>query len=600
AQIGASLRLSAARLQGADGRSLIADRLVVGGTLYARRLVSDGELRLPGARVTGNVDLSGAVLQSPGEDALDLTGVAVEGSVLAGRHHSVLGATFTARQRVRMAGARIGGDLLLGGALLHRSTILPLPERGANESRPPSLPEGGVDPGAALVADRIRVEGNLELADGARCVGTVRLPGAVVGGTLRLSGAHLSGPYPGADPGIALLGDNLDIGGVLEAWSAGHSPLTCRGALRLVAARVAGTVDLPGIRLVAPDRDALYADRLRVGGDLIARGIECDGTVRLQNAEIGMTADFSRATLRRPRHRPGVTQPPDADASSPVQVRPSLDVRAASVGKDLLFRHATATGGIRLRRSDIGKSVLLDGAVLGGPGARYALNAYGLATSELDARLAAPPEGRVLLDAARVGRLTDSATLWEPRTPGQVSIAGFVYDSLDDATPVGARERLRRMVGTSIRYAPQAFEQLAGVYRTGGQEERAEVVLIARQRERYRAAGGAARVWGLLQQATVGYGYRPGRALFWLAGLWALGGMWFSANELDPVDPARAPVWNPWLVAADTVLPVVDLGQDGSWRLVGASQGVSIALLAAGWVLATAVAAGVARVLRRP
>ncbi|MGL5860182.1 MAG: hypothetical protein ACRCY9_02860, partial [Phycicoccus sp.] len=149
-------------------------------------------------------------------------------------------------------------------------------------------------------------------------------------------------------------------------------------------------------------------------------------------------------------------------------------------------------------------------------------------------------------------------------------------------------------------YAPQAFEQLAGVYRASGQEERAELVLVARQRERYRAAGGAARAWGLLQRVTVGYGHRPGRALFWLAGLWALGGTWFAANELEPVDPARAPVWNPWLVAADTVLPVVDLGQDGSWRLAGASQWVSVALLAAGWVLATAVAAGVARVLRRP
>ncbi|MGL5850820.1 MAG: hypothetical protein ACRCZD_08570, partial [Phycicoccus sp.] len=580
--------------------SLIADRLVVGGTLYARRLVSDGEVRLPGARVTGNIDLSGAVLQSPGEDALDLTGVAVEGSVLAGRHQSVLGATFTSRQRVRMAGARIGGDLLLAGALLHRSTTLPLPERAVNESRPPSLPEGGPDPGAALVADRIRVEGNLELDDGARCVGTVRLPGAVVGGMLRLSGSHLSGPYPGDDPGVALLGDNLDVGGVLEGRSTGRPPLTCRGTVRLVAARVAGTVGMSGIRLVAPDRDALYADRLRVGGDLIARGMECDGTVRLQNAEIGMTADFSRSTLRRPRHRPGVTPPPDADAASPVQVRPSLDVRAASIGKDLLFRHARATGGIRLRRSDIGKSVLLEGAVLGGPGARYALNAYGLTTSELDARLAVPPRGWVLLDAARVGRLTDAVTLWEPRTPGQVSVTGFVYESLDDAAPVGARERLRRMVGTSAGYAPQAFEQLAGVYRAGGQEERAEVVLIARQRERYRAAGGAARAWGLLQRVTVGYGYRPGRALYWLAGLWALGGIWFSGNELEPVDPARAPVWNPSLVAADTVLPVVDLGQDGAWRLAGASQGVSIALLAAGWVLATAVAAGVARVLRRP
>ena len=49
AHVGGSLRLSAGRLTAAGGRALIADRVVVEGTCYARRLSSNGELRLPGA-----------------------------------------------------------------------------------------------------------------------------------------------------------------------------------------------------------------------------------------------------------------------------------------------------------------------------------------------------------------------------------------------------------------------------------------------------------------------------------------------------------------------------------------------------------------------
>jgi hypothetical protein len=61
---------------------------VVEGTCYARRLRADDEVRLPGARITGNLDLAGVVLGSPTGDALDLTGVTVDGSMLAGRHAS--------------------------------------------------------------------------------------------------------------------------------------------------------------------------------------------------------------------------------------------------------------------------------------------------------------------------------------------------------------------------------------------------------------------------------------------------------------------------------------------------------------------------------
>jgi hypothetical protein len=135
----------------------VADR-VVEGTCYARRLRADDEVRLPGARITGNVDLAGAVLGSPTGDALDLTGVTVGGSMLAGRHAT--GPTFTARGRVRLAGARIGGDLVFSGAEI-ASTTIPDPAEDAPEgSRAPVLPAGIVDPAACLVADRMHVEGN--------------------------------------------------------------------------------------------------------------------------------------------------------------------------------------------------------------------------------------------------------------------------------------------------------------------------------------------------------------------------------------------------------------------------------------------------------
>lgn len=43
----------------------------------------------------------------------------------------------------------------------------------------------------------------------------------------------------------------------------------------------------------------------------------------------------------------------------------------------------------------------------------------------------------------------------------------------------------------------------------------------------------------------------------------------------------------------------MNLGQDGYWRLAGASQWIAGAHVAAGWILATTAAAGAARILRR-
>lgn len=67
----------------------------------------------------------------------------------------------------------------------------------------------------------------------------------------------------------------------------------------------------------------------------------------------------------------------------------------------------------------------------------------------------------------------------------------------------------------------------------------------------------------------------------------------------SPLKSGEHPDWNPALFALDLLLPVIDLGQAGSWQLHGGWQWLSTALVLLGWVLATTVAAGATRLLRR-
>jgi hypothetical protein len=594
AQIGGSLRFSAGRLHGRGGPALIADRIVVGGTCYARRLRSDGELRLPGGRITGNLDLAGAELSSPTGDALDATGVFVGGTLHAGRHLDDPELAFASTGRVLLPGARIEGDLVLSGARIDRAldpgAVADPPEPDPAESRMPPVPVGIIDAATCVVADRIRVEGNLELDDGLCTDGTFRLPNAVIGGYLRLSGARLSGPHGASDRGIALLADGMQVGGDLEGRDHGRGPLVCAGQVRLVGAQVRGSASLSGIELAAPDGYALLADRLLIGGEFYLRRIRGQGTIRLQDAEIGATLHCTGSQLDRPRRRP--------DGS----VRPSLDVRAATIGKDLLCTEGfSATGGVRLRRTEARKSVrIVDATLAGSPEsgfARFALNAYGLVTAELVVELSVPPGAAVRLAQARVGTFADSAALWS--AVRGVDLAGFYYDQLDDTREVDVRTRLRWLEQVMPDYTPGPYEQLAAAYRRAGDEEHAQRVLMARHQRRYAESDVVERIWGALQRWTVGFGYRPWLAVCWLVLFAVLGGAWFAANPPVPVDDGQNPAFNPWLFAADTLLPIVNLGQDGYWRLDGASQWISSGLVAAGWILATTAAAGAARILKR-
>jgi hypothetical protein len=397
---------------------------------------------------------------------------------------------------------------------------------------------------------------------------------------------------------VALHADGIQVRGDVEARGAVNggfagdgaheTALRAYGQVRLVDAHVRGSMSLSGVQLNGPGIDVLFADRLRVGGTLFLRDLRAKGSIRLQNAHIGSTLDCSGAKLTHPRRRPDGT------------VKPSLDARVSTIGKDLLCSYGfQAVGGVRIRLAEVSKMATFAGANLGGPGSDIALNAYGLQVHQLVLRLSEKqvPIGRVVLTRVRATSVSDGPGLWA--ATGGVDVEDFSFDSISASPEVDVHTRLRWLREVQPDFAPGPYEQLAAVYRDGGEEELAQHVQLEKQHRRYSELGKAGQVWGFLQRWTVGYGYRPWLAIAWLGVFWLGGALWFNWHEMVRLNSDEDPVWNAWLLAVDLLIPIVDLGQDGKWQFVGASQWISSVLIAVGWILASTAAAGAARVLKR-
>jgi hypothetical protein len=137
------------------------------------------------------------------------------------------------------------------------------------------------------------------------------------------------------------------------------------------------------------------------------------------------------------------------------------------------------------------------------------------------------------------------------------------------------------------------------MYTTIGQPADARRVLYAAERLQRTTKTFAGRAWSFLQDITVGYGYRPARAVLWLFALLAIGSVTYTYVSPAPLNPSGAPHFNPVIYTLDLLLPVVDLGQKHAFNPLGAEQWLSYMLAASGWVLATTIAASVARILTR-
>ncbi|MFF4761979.1 oxidoreductase [Streptomyces sp. NPDC001292] len=379
-----------------------------------------------------------------------------------------------------------------------------------------------------------------------------------------------------------------------------HLP-RCRftGGIRLTDAHI-GTDLLLNQAVVHRDRAgrSIAADGMTVGQDLQAELLESFGEFSLRSAKIGVSLSLRGARLANPRERFALNAPQ-------LTVERTLYLTPAGVGGPL--SEVTPARGTRIQPFECRGGVRLDDGRFGDAvdleRARFTLtdeqvlSLRRVQTPELRFLGERPPRGQVLLSGARIVTLVDRASSWPG--PGSLHMGGFAYENLVPRGPFPLAERLNWVAAATAEYNPEPYERLAAVLREAGEDVDAREVLLAKQRRRRETLPLAAKLVGYVQDWTVAYGYRPGRAAVWMAVLWAAGSLAFARAGPPPADPGGHPEWNPALFALDLLLPVVDLGQAGEWQLSGGWQWLAAALVLLGWTLATTVAAGATRLLRR-
>ncbi|WP_051771514.1 hypothetical protein [Saccharothrix sp. NRRL B-16314] len=589
ADVAGSLSLQDSTLRAPDGIAFHADRLKLAGGLLAQRVQVVGELRMAGAHVGGYCNFSGGLLNNPLGHSFNGTGLHVGGNLL-------------------MNGCALNGTVLLAGARVDSALTLRGTTAADGRADDDAL-DPHSDPNATLVFDRITVDGDVQLDRGFRSSGTVRMVNATLGGTLSLSGGTFDSlddrtPVDGAattDPtgyGRALHLDGTQVGGDIIGRQA-H----VRGQFRMVDLQAKGSLILDGSTLDNPRADAVLGNRSRIGSNLTAREVEVTGGLELRGVHVGANLDLRGSRITKPgryRHQPAG--------------KPSVDVGGATIGRDLICaggaKEFVAHGGVRARRAQIGRMATFAGSVLGDKLDAHPLNLLGMQVQELVVTPVSPPRGDVTLRQVRCTVLDDNEFFWG--TTGRIDLEEFRYDSLRH--PIDLRDdeevdRRLRWLRQAMRrtYRPGPYDQFAEMLRAGGNDEHAATVLVEKQRLRYRAVAEGRRwlrplvlLWSWLQRAMVGYGYRPARALAWLVVAWLLGSTWFATGpELDEINADDELSWNAWLYTIDLVVPIVDFGNKNRWNVPGMSQWIASGLIVTGWVLATTVAAGITRMLKR-
>ncbi|WP_433331770.1 hypothetical protein [Spirillospora sp. CA-294931] len=370
---------------------------------------------------------------------------------------------------------------------------------------------------------------------------------------------------PGFDGGGLRADGYLSLSRSVIEGELGLSRAQLLGGLRMNEATVTAT---------APDRWAIFGGGLLVEVGCYMRDCEITGGVRFVGARMngGLWMEGTRLV------NPG---------------RLAMDAQNMVVENTAEFsRDFHALGTMRLRSARFNGILSFSKATLdAGADDRMALHASHLHCDELLLWPIEKIRGRVSLSYSRIQLIMDHPSIW----PDELYLNGLVYETLRGGELTDRLEWISR----DKEFHLQPYEQLATWFHGVGHDNLARRVQLAKMRTRRRRLRPIPKAWNYMLDWTVGYGYRPWLAFAWFAALVAFGTTVFSINEPKPVkEPAERPVFHAFVYTLDLLIPIDTFGQQQAFDPVGWSRWVAYALVATGWVLATALIAGVTRVLR--
>ena len=264
---------------------------------------------------------------------------------------------------------------------------------------------------------------------------------------------------------------------------------------------------------------------------------------------------------------------------------PAISAVEAAIGGDAVFHQGFSTSGIiDFRLAKVGQALSFNHARFFGD-QDNGLNAERAVIQGTLYWVALTLTSRTQLDLedARAKELWDDESSWPAM--GNLLLNGFEYGAFGAESPANAEIRLRWLARQPHGYRPQPYAELAKALVTSGEGEDAIEVEIA-QRVNQRREGGlswSSRAWNAMLQATIGYGFLPLRALWWILAFVVLGTVLFQWGYLERVvspteeaayesfvhsgtTPPHYPRFNAFVYSLENFLPLVELHQGEYWR----------------------------------
>ncbi|MEU0885821.1 hypothetical protein ABZ345_45215 [Lentzea sp. NPDC005914] len=521
---------------------------------------------------------------------------------------------------VRLTGARITGELDLEFVrtyvpLLLDDCVFEEPLSLLRTELPALSLDGSTLPG--LVAEGVRT-GYLGMQS-ARCEGTVDLDNARIDGPLLLSDSSM----------WSFRGGGLQVSRSVVAQGLFVRADHDGDALWLDGCDIAGQLDLERAVIVNGSGTALVANNAKIGGKitlddaLLKAGGEGSALVLIDTSAGGLSA---RATVLRSDSDNAIVFD-GTHFRAEVKLVAGFDARSRGAAETIRMIDTRIDAGLAIRgsvRADSGQALSLERGLIGASitigetvfEADSDQGAVQISDSSVAGELVFQPEKLVnngdglelSLGGTKVGGLLalDVPDLLEAEI-FTVSVDGLTYPEPPEDTTAW----LTMLRDHTFAYHPQPYQQLAAVHRAAGHEHTARKVLIAQQKDLRRRGDPGNRLLHWFMGVTLGYGYRPSRAVAGLLATFALAlCLVWTTNAYNGLTPAKdrgpdacSPV-NRISLAADLAIPLVKLGGTPRCELANGpagqwATGAGWVVQILGWSFATLSVAGFTGLVRK-
>lgn len=459
-----------------------------------------------------------------------------------------------------------------------------------------------------ILADGLQSAFHVFFRDGFHAKGKVLFRDATIGGSFTAVDAAFESELSGKSRSSAVVSLGCDRIKVNGGMFLHRSSFT--GEVGLAGASIGSNLECDGSTFEYPfdahgeNKFAIRADRITVSGSIFLRhGFSSKGSVRLLNAKVG-TLDCTQATIV-------------GDGRNGFNAE-----NATIVGHAVFDNFKIQNGGVDLRGLTA-DDVSFRGATLTTVDLRFAAIRRALRIKQI----ANPGQSLWDLRNASAGSLDDDENAWP--APGCLFIDGFTYQGFGSVSveppgdssksPTDFKSR-KKWLELDTSYPAHAFRQLANAYLKSGDTSKARSALyfleeslhfkeIKESKSFFRR--GLHRIWRYMLKWTVGYGYRLGRAGWWLALFLAVGfvlSYWgYFAHLIVPTDrdaytsfmqqhrypPSGYTIFHATMFTIENSLPVINLSMSDHWRAVGCLNWWFFVQRIAGWFLSIFFVAGI-------